>query len=169
MNDDINSLKGLFEGADLNGAQINLITGDHAEVCYQKVEKQESQPRFPLHSTKDEGMRKYDALINGKFMEVQPDSWLFLMGFVEQQPQKVRAIKWFGSKEQLQQMLRMINEDLIGSKSITIADIKRLTPKIFIDKDNNPLELANAKQENSLRMDELIRIFRPSPTTLETL
>lgn len=155
--------------ADLDGAQINLITGDHAEVCYQKVGKQEEQARFPLHSTKDEGIRKYDALINGVFMEVQQDSWLFLMGFVEQKPQKVRAIKWLGTKEQLRQMLRMINEDLLSSKSITIADIERLTPKIFIDKDCKPLELAKSKQESSLKMDELVKNFRPSPTSSETL
>ena len=102
-------------------------------------------------------------------MEVQQDSWLFLMGFVEQKPQKVRAIKWLGTKEQLRQMLRMINEDLLSSKSITIADIERLTPKIFIDKDCKPLELAKSKQESSLKMDELVKIFRPSPTSSETL
>ena len=37
--DTTQSLRGLFEGADLNGAQINVITGDHAEVSYQKVRK----------------------------------------------------------------------------------------------------------------------------------
>lgn len=29
-------LKGLFDGANLNGAQINVLTGDHAEVSYNK-------------------------------------------------------------------------------------------------------------------------------------
>ena len=33
---DENILKGLFEGANLNGAQINVLPGDHAEVSYIK-------------------------------------------------------------------------------------------------------------------------------------
>ena len=33
---DENMLKGLFDGANLNGAQINVLTGDHAEVSYNK-------------------------------------------------------------------------------------------------------------------------------------
>lgn len=33
---DENILKGLFDGANLNGAQINVLTGDHAEVSYHK-------------------------------------------------------------------------------------------------------------------------------------
>ena len=38
-------LKGLFDGANLNGAQINVLTGDHAEVSYNKNSSgQQSQP-----------------------------------------------------------------------------------------------------------------------------
>ena len=134
----------------------------------QKLKKQEHS-HFPIHKTRNEGERVYIFLTKGCYMQGHLDSWLFLMGFIEQKPPKVKKIKWLTTKEQLNQMLRMINKDLIGSKSIKIADIKRLTPEIFIDKDSKPLKLAKSKQESSLKMDELIKFFRPSPTTPETL
>ena len=33
---DTDFLKGLFEGANLNGVQVNILPGDHAEVSYNK-------------------------------------------------------------------------------------------------------------------------------------
>ncbi len=167
--DTTQSLRGLFEGADLNGAQINVITGDHAEVSYQKVGKEEEQPHFPLHGNKDEGMRIYDSLAQESLMQGQQDSWLFFMGFVEQKPLKARKIMWTGTKEQLRVMLRMLNEDSINNKSLSVADMERLTPQIFVDVNNNPLKLAKPKEEISKTMDKLIKIFRPSPTSSETL
>ena len=42
---DTDFLKGLFDGANFNGAQINVLTGDHAEVSYNKNSgTQQSQP-----------------------------------------------------------------------------------------------------------------------------
>lgn len=167
--DTTQSLRGLFEGADLNGAQINVITGDHAEVSYQKVGKEEEQPHFPLHGNKDEGMRIYDSLTKESLMQGQQDSWLFFMGFVEQKPLKARKIMWTGNKEQLRVMLRMLNEDSLKCKSLSVADIERLTPKIFVDKNNKPLKLAKAKENPSILTDKLKEIFRPSPTLFESL
>lgn len=134
-----------------------------------EVEKEIELPHFPSHSTKEEGIRLFNNLTNDSFMQVSLDSWLFLMGFVEQRPEHVVTIKWMGTKEQLRLMLRLLFESLLNNKVISVAMIERLTPMCFIDKNGKPLKLAKAREESSWRTDRLKEFFRPNPTSSETL
>jgi hypothetical protein len=84
------------------------------------------------------------------------------MGFVEQKPAHITAIKWIGNKEQLRVMLTLLFDGFIKEKSISVAEIERLTPCCFVDKKGNPMKLAKPREENSQRMDKLIEIFRPN-------
>ena len=156
--------KGIFEGADLRGTQINFVTGEHAKVVYQEIKDSSAHHHhFPYHQNKDEGVRLYDSLTNEGFIEGALDNWLFLMGFIEQEPVKIKAIIWKGTKEQLRVMLRMLFEELINKKEIKVAELASLTPECFIDINGKPMELANAKEEISFKMDRLKKIFRPFP------
>ena len=162
-------LAGMFQGATIENSQIIGIAESGSTIIYKKEGRDEEQLRFPLNSTKDEGVRLYDNLTNDSFMQVPLDSWLFLMGFVEQRPEHVVAIKWMGTKEQLRLMLRLLFESLLNNKVISVAMIERLTPMCFIDKNGKPLKLAKAREESSWRTDRLKEFFRPNPTSSETL
>lgn len=162
-------MTGMFQGATFENSQVIGIAESGSTIIFKKEGKEESHPHFPLHSNKDEGLRLFDGLTDKSFMQGHQDSWLFFMGFVEQKPQKVKKIIWMGNKEQLRVMLRMLNEDSLNSNSLSVAEIERLTPKIFVDKNNNPLKLAKPKEENSQMMDKLKEIFRPSPTSYKSL
>lgn len=162
-------LSGMFQGANIENSQIIGIAESGSTIIYKKEGQDEEQLRFPLNSTKDEGVRLYDNLTNDSFIKVPLDSWLFLMGFVEQKPEHVVAIKWIGTKEQLRVMLKLLFESSLNNKAISMAKIERLTPKCFVDKNGKPLKLANAKPEPSMRTDRLEEIFRPNSNSSETL
>lgn len=162
-------LSGMFQGANIENSQIIGIAESGSTIIYKKEGQDEEQLRFPLNSTKDEGVRLYNDLTKDSFMQVPLDSWLFLMGFVEQRPERVVAIKWEGTKEQLRIMLRLLFESLLEQKAISMAKIEEITPKNFVDKNGKPLRLAKAKEEPSTRTDRLKEIFRPNPISSETL
>lgn len=134
-----------------------------------EVEAEMELPHFPIHSTKEKGLRLFDNLNNNIYMEADLDCWLFFMGFVNQKPQNVKPIIWKSTKEQLRVMLRLLLKELIDKKIIKVAELEKLTPKIFVNINNKPLKLAKPKEEISKTMDKLIKIFRPTPTSSETL
>jgi hypothetical protein len=151
----------MFQGANLEHAQIIAVAESGSTIIY-NASKEDGHLHFPLNSTKDEGIRVHDSLTKESFMEGPIDSWLFLMGFVEQKPAHITAIKWIGNKEQLRVMLTLLFDGFIKEKSISVAEIERLTPCCFVDKKGNPMKLAKPREENSQRMDKLIEIFRPN-------
>lgn len=162
-------LAGMFQGATIENSQIIGIAESGSTIIYKKELKGDESDHFPLNSTKDEGVRIHDALINKSFMQVPLDSWLYLMGYVEQKPTKITFIQWLGTKEQLRQMLLLVNKDSLKKNLLSISDIERITPKCFIDKNKKTLELAKPKTESSQRMDQLVDIFRPQSTSSEIL
>jgi len=144
----------------------NFIFGDVVQQKVVQVEKgdnkKEVHPHFPLNNTKDEGIRLFNALTSENFMQATIDSWLFLMGFSDQEPIRINPIKWLCNKEQLRVMLRLIYDRLINENAYSWADIEKLTPHCFIDKKGNPMELAKAKEEPSQKTDRLREIIRPN-------
>lgn len=155
-------LESLLKGIHAN--QLNVLTGDNLKIVYQEVtnKEQEDAPHFPLNKTKDDGVRLYDFLTAGHYMNVPLDSWLFLMGFVTERPKKVVAIQWLTTMEQLRIMLRKSFEDLIEKKSVKLVDLRNLVPLCFVDDEGKPAKLPKAKQEFSPQMDRLEEFFRPS-------
>ena len=154
-------LAGMFQGANLEHAQIIAVAESGSTIIY-NANKQEEQKHFPQNSTKEEGIRIFNELTEGRFIQGPEDSWLFLMGFVEQIPNKIKAITWLGTKEQLRVMLRMLYERLINENALSVAEIERLTPICFINRKGESMELARPRKESSTEMDKLIEIIRPS-------
>ena len=97
-----------------------------------------------------------------EFIEGPIDSWLFLMGFVEQKPAHIKAIKWIGNKEQLRVMLTLLFDELINEKSLSLAEIERLASCCFVDKKGNPMKMAKKKEEPCQKTDILKKIIRPN-------
>lgn len=154
------------------GANVQItdkpIYNIYGDVVQQKVVQvddgtnmKEESPHFPLNHTKDEGIGLYKALTADNFMQGTLDSWLFLLGFSDQKPLHVTPIKWFGTKEQLRVMLRMLFKMSIQDNALSVADIDKLTPHCFIDKKDQPMKLAKPREEISMEMDRLKEIFRP--------
>lgn len=144
---------------------INHFYGDVVQQNIVQVEncadKQDENLHFPLNNTKDEGIRIFEALTQKHFMEGALDSWLYLLGFSDQKPNRLILMKWLGTKEQLRVMLRLIFEKLVKEGSLSVAGIERLTPHCFTDKNGKPMKLAKPKEENSFEMDTLTEIIRP--------
>lgn len=76
-----NILRGLFEGANLNGAQVNVLPGDHAEVCYTKnCGGQQAQP------TVDEQLAATVEKLKPIFFGIEEEARSFLMGIQGAKP-----------------------------------------------------------------------------------
>ena len=146
----------------IHANQLNVLTGDNVKIVYQEVMQKEEAPHFPLNKTKDEGVKLYDFLTAGQYMNVPLDSWLFLMGFVTEKPEKVVAIQWLTTMEQLRMMLRMTFGDLIEKKSVKVVDLNNLAHLCFVDDEGKPVNLPKPRQEISQQMDRLVEFFRPS-------
>ncbi len=152
------------------GANVQItdkpIYNIYGDVVQQKVIQVEDGmnddeiTHFPLNNTPDEGIRIYEALTQKHFMEGALDSWLYLLGFSDQKPNRLILMKWLGNKEQLRITLRNIFDRLIKEKALSVADIERLTPHCFTDKNGKPMKLAKPKEELSTEIDYLNSIFR---------
>ena len=152
------------------GANVQItdkpIYNIYGDVVQQKVIQVEDGmnddeiTHFPLNNTPDEGIRIYEALTQKHFMEGALDSWLYLLGFSDQKPNRLILMKWLGNKEQLRITLRNIFDRLIKEKALSVADIERLTPHCFIDKNGKAMKLAKPKEELSTEIDYLNSIFR---------
>lgn len=149
----------------IHANQLNVLTGDNVKIVYQEITKEEKKdeaPHFPLNKTKDEGVKLYDFLTEGQYMSVPLDSWLFLMGFVTEKPDKVVNIQWLTTMEQLRMMLRMAFCDLIEKKSVKVVELNNLAHLCFVDDEGKPVNLPKPRQEISHQMDKLVDFFRPS-------
>jgi hypothetical protein len=74
-------------------------------------------------------------------------------GFIES-ARKI-PLKWLKNKQLLREL--MTNEKIRGDYSI--AEIRRLTPKMFIDKEGNPLALAKNKVVPSIDSDKISKFL----------
>lgn len=157
----LDKLSGLFNGMTVY--QQNFVIGDNTEIIYQKVDRVDEPAHFPLNKTKDEGVAAHEFLTTGRYIPQDSalDSFLYLLGYVEQRPKKLSAIMWLRTKEQLRVMLRLLFQSQIESKQMKVADLERLTPKVFVNKEGKPLTLAKPSEELSMEMTKLEDFFRP--------
>ena len=153
-----------FNGSvTFNGPMFDIHDNEHVHITTQaQLTNQSQQPHFPLNKTKDEGVKLYDFLTKSKYITAPLESWLYLMGFVTEKPEKIVPITWLTTKEQLRTMLRLSFENLIDNKSVKIADLQRLTTKCFVDNKGNRMNIPKAKKEYSPEIDKLEKFFRPS-------
>ena len=153
-----------FNGSvTFNGPMFDIHDNEHVHISTPEMSTIGNEwPHFPLNKTKDEGVKLYNFLTKNEYITASLDSWLFLMGFVTEKPEKIVPITWLTTKEQLRTMLRLSFENLINNKSIKIADLERLTPKCFVDNEGKPMNMPKAKMEYSPEIDKLKEFFRPS-------
>ena len=145
---------------------VNNVINNYGTINQNMANSNESVvnsvPHFPYSKTKDEGVALYNFLTKNSYAKVPIDSWLYLMGFVTEMPQKVVPITWLQTKEQLRTMLYLSFEQLINDNSVKKADLEKLVPLCFKDKDGNTMTLAKPKTEQSFGIDHLTKFFRPS-------
>ena len=86
-------------------------------------------------------------------------SFLYLMGCTDERPSDISHIKWLKRKQLLREMLELWFNPLFEEKSFKKADMERKCPQIFVDKDNNKMELAKNKPYLSTDSDKLFKFF----------
>lgn len=153
-----------FNGSvTFNGPMFDIHDNEHVHIHNSALtDSKDEVPHFPYNKTKDEGVALYNFLTKYSYAKVPLDSWLYLMGFVTEKPQKVVPITWLQTKEQLRTMLFLSFEQLINDNSVKKADLEKMVPLCFKDKDGNTMKLAKHKEEPSFGIDHLTKFFRPS-------
>jgi hypothetical protein len=67
----------------------------------------------------------------------------------------VRPLKWLATKQDLRELLT--HEKIKGK--LTVTEVERQTPNLFVDKDDNPIKLAKNKSNNSIETDFIKKIL----------
>ncbi len=176
-------MQGLFQGANMQNAQVNVIVERGAKVVYKEVVVQgrESGVRdaaatgngavvgngaavvgnaadrhFPLTGREDEGRQWYEFLMERGFIdgETALADWLFLMGFSTACPDEVKPIAWLKTVETARLMLRRVYGRLIADRRLTVARMEELAAQCFT-KQGVPLRLAKPKREYSQDVDDI--------------
>ena len=88
-------------------------------------------PHFPLAEDREQGMRVYQALINGGFIasDTCEQSWLYVMGYSAVQPSQVRPVEWLKNVQLAREMLETRHAALIESGQLKKSDMERLAVK----------------------------------------
>ena len=116
---------------------------------------------FQVYRKLAEKKQKRNAIIS-KLTNKQPQQitiqenvldWLQEKGFIENTTAK--PLKWLKSKQLARELL---THDKI-KVNLTIAEVERQTPNIFIDENNNPLTLAKNKAIPSIDSDNLSKFL----------
>lgn len=157
---------GLFQGADLSGAQIilNNESGgtviNHNHTCYSN-----EYPHFPLDGNIADGRTVFQQLIDNGFIAPDTDevSFLYVMGYSSETNGNIRKIEWLKTKQLARECLTLRNENAINSKQLKISKMEQLTSQLFLYK-GEPLKLSKNKTDYSSDSDTLIKIFRPNST-----
>ena len=180
-------MQGLFQGANMQNAQVNVIVERGAKVVYKEVVVQgrESGARdaaaagngavvgngaavvgnaadrhFPLTGREDEGRQWYEFLMERGFIDGETTlaDWLFLMGFSTACPDEVKPIAWLKTVETARLMLRRVYSQLIADRRLTVARMEELAAQCFT-KQGVPLRLAKPKREYSQDVDDIERFL----------
>ena len=119
-------------------------------------------PHFPLTEDREQGMRVYQALINGGFIasDTCEQSWLYVMGYSAVQPSQVRPVEWLKNVQLAREMLETRHAALIESGQLKKSDMERLATQCFT-RGGEPLKLAKPKAQLSCDSDALQSILRP--------
>lgn len=156
-------LRGLFEGANMEHAQVNIFTAPVSKVTYREAKSSKEAPHFPLNQMKQQGVPLFEFLVHGQYIAADSSmaSWLYLMGYSTQQPDELKPIRWLRTKQQLRVMLKGAMSGMLENDIVRLADIERLVPSCFVDAEGEPLSLAKPKTEFSAEIDEIEKFFRP--------
>lgn len=152
--------RGLFEGANLSGAQV--IVNNEGTVTYHQRGTTDTMEHFPLDGDVAEGRKVFQQLVDNGFIAKDTDesSFLFVMGYAADMNGNVKQIVWLKTKQLAREFVRLKNEKAIESGQLKIAAMEKLTEQLFL-KDGKPLKLAKDKPVPSLDSDLLEKIVRP--------
>ena len=160
-----------FQNIIINTNNLSItgnVTANHInnihdnDVVNLKVGDGDNTPtRFPHCRTNDQGNNTLSFLIEKQFIPKETDTmnFLYLMGCTNECPSVIDPIKWLKSKQLLREMLELWFKPLFDEKSFKKADMERKCPQIFVDKDNNKIELAKNKPYLSTDSDYLEAFF----------
>lgn len=152
--------RGLFEGANLSGAQV--IVNNEGTVTYHQGGTTDNTEHFPLEGDVAEGRKVFQQLVDNGFIAKDSDenSFLFIMGYSAETNGDVKQIVWLKTKQLAREFVSLRNEKAIKSGQLKIATMEKLTEQLFL-MDGKPLKLAKNKPVPSLDSDLLEKIVRP--------
>lgn len=158
----MNIARGMFEGADLSHAQIIAFAESGSKIVNQEtIVNDEHQKHFPYLNSFDKGIRLFNMLVEGEFIskETESNSFLFLMGCSNEEPENLKPIMWMKTKQLLREMLEGAYRVPIENGSVTKAELEQLVPLCFVDKNGEELNLAKPKAVPSHESDKLSKFF----------
>ena len=158
----MNIARGMFEGADLSHAQIIAFAESGSKIVNQEtIVNDEHQKHFPYLNSFDKGIRLFNMLVEGEFIskETESNSFLFLMGCSNEEPENLKPIMWMKTKQLLREMLEAAYCVPIEIGSVTKAELEQLVPLCFVDKNGEELNLAKPKAVPSRESDKLSNFF----------
>ena len=154
------SLAGMFQGANMQNAQVNMFVESGAKVVYKEVttsrNEESDRQHFPPNRNESEGRQWYEFLMKQGFIgsETTLPCWMFLMGFSTVQPEEVKPIAWLKTVETARLMLRKVHGNLIDARRLTVSRMEELASQCFT-KQGVPLKLAKPKKEYSQDADAI--------------
>ena len=152
----------LQQGAKI---QIIVINGNGFGLSFQDSPDQEETARcsgrFQQNTNWRQGQDLFNLLLKGSFIAAGTniDNWLWIMGYSPKAPQHLQPIMWLKTKEQLRTMLNGVLTAKNLDSPMKVADMERLVPQCFVDKDGSPLHLSKSKAEYSEEIDQLKGFF----------
>ena len=163
-------MAGMFQGANMQNAQVNMFVESGAKVVYKEVtvsrHAEPDRQHFPPNRSESEGRQWYEFLMKQGFIgsETALPCWMFLMGFSTVQPEEVKPIAWLKTVETARLMLRKVHGNLIEARRLTVSRMEELAAQCFT-KQGKPLKLAKPKKEYSQDADA-IENFLPTVSDL---
>jgi hypothetical protein len=123
------------------------------------TQKKTKQFHYTCSFTTDEAKRLYEGLTNNGFLpkETIYSHFCYVFGgtAISDNEKPFKPLKWLKNKQLLRELL---THDKIKC-TLSIAEIERQTPNLFIDEHNRPLSLANNKPVPSTDSDILKKIL----------
>ena len=151
--------RGLFEGANLSGAQI-IVKNEGTVAYHQYAATAGDIQHFPLKGDVAQGRRVFQQLIDEGFIAKDTDenSFLFCMGYSSEMKGDVKQIVWLKNKQLARECVTLRNKKAIDSRQLKIAVMEKITERVFI-MDGKPLKLAKNRQVLSWESERLKGIF----------
>ena len=159
MGDNEAMFRGLFEGANLSGAQI-IVKNEGTVAYHQHAATAGDIQHFPLEGSVAQGRRVFKQLIDEGFIAKDTDenSFLFCMGYSSEMKGDVKQIVWLKNKQLARECVTLRNKKAIDSRQLKIAVMEKITERVFI-MDGKPLKLAKNRQVLSWESERLKGIF----------
>ena len=151
--------RGLFEGANLSGAQI-IVKNEGTVAYHQHAATAGDIQHFPLEGSVAQGRRVFQQLIDEGFIadDTDENSFMFCMGYSSEMNGEVKPITWLKNKQLAREFVTMKNQKAIGSGQLKIAVMEKITERVFV-MDGKPLKLAKNKPAPSFESDRLKEII----------